>query len=466
MSDHKKHLGKKRQKIFSIEKVYLKRTPKNLSKQKINLSPIGHLFQTKEKISSPSFKFNSNSDETQEKLISENQRHSLISISKLVYEYLREVLNTTGNNVTEYIKNALQPKKNDQSNQKNIQRRVYDAINVMCAIGLIKKNKQEIQYLKKFNNINNNNIINIKNNINNIINGKSNLNIELKDESLDIDEQIKDKNKELEEKRKILIKLFLTLKFYEKYTKLNETYTQRKYQKKIEFPFDLVKYDNSSPIKITSKEDSTRYLIVSNSNFVHYSPYDIIKGLISQDILKKLNESNFNDNNSNQNKSNRKKSTNDESILDEANINNNINSSFNLNEDKEEKKIEEDPKKIKILNDSFNDFSCLLPDETKINNNDNSKEKIENDVFNYLKNLKIFKDELTSNDDNQILINNNINNEKDKEEIENNFEKENDNIFIDRFRKNSNLSYVSNLYEDNPMKQNKGDCISEIGLYN
>ena len=469
MSDRKKHLGKKRQKIFSIEKIYLKGTPNKFSKQKINLSSISHLFPTKEKISSPSFKFNSNSDETQEKLIPENQRHSLISISKLVYEYLRQVLNTTGNNVTEYIKNALQPKKNDQSNQKNIQRRVYDAINVMCAVGLIKKNKQEIQYLNKFNNVKNNNIINIKNNINinGVVNEKSNLNIEPKDESLDIEEQIKVKNKELEEKRKILIKLFITLKFYEKYTKLNEAYAQRKYQKKIDFPFDLIKYDNSSPIKITSKEDSTRYLILSNSNFVHYSPYDIIKGLTSQDILNELNESNSNDNNSNQNKSNRKKSTNDESILDEAKINNNINGSFNLNEDKEEKKIEKDQKKIKILNDSFNNYSCILPDESKINNNTNSKEKTENDVFNYLKNLKIFKDELTSNDINQIQINNNINNEKDKEEIENNFEKENDNIFTEhRFRKNSNLSYVSNLYEENPMKQNKGDYISEIGLYN
>ena len=467
MSDHKKHLGKKRQKIFSIEKVYLKGTPKNLSKQKINLSPIGHLFSTKEKISSPSFKFNSNIDESQEKSPPENQRHSLISISKLVFDFLKQIENTTGNNVTEHIKNVLQPKKNDQSNQKNIQRRVYDAINVMCAVGLIKKNKQEIQFLKKFKNEENNNVINI-NNINNIINEKSNINIEIKDESFDIEEQIKEKNKELEERRKDLIKSFLTLKFYEKYTKLNETFPQRKYQKKIEFPFDLIKYDNSSHIKITSKEDLTRYLIVSNSSFVHYSPYDIIKGLTSQDILNKLNESNFNDNNSNHNKSNRKKSTNDESILDEVNLNNNINNSFNLNEDKEEQKIEEDPKKIKILNDSFNNYSCIIPNETKINNNNNNSKGLdENIIFNYLKRLKMFKDELTLNESNQFQLNGNVNNENIKEEIENNFEKENDNTFTEhRFRKNSNLSSVSNLYEDNAMKQNKGDCMSEIGLYN
>ena len=135
---------------------------------------------------------------------------------------------------------------------------------------------------------------------------------------------------------------------------------------------------------------------------------------------------------------------------------------------KKKKKIEEDPKKIKILNDSFNNYSCILPNETKINDNTNSKDLDENIVFNYLKGLKMFKDELILNESNQIQLNDNANNENYKEEIDNNnFEKDNDNIFSEhRFRKNSNLSYVSNIYEDSAMKQNKGDCMSEIGLYN
>ena len=78
----------------------------------------------------------------------------------------------------------------------------------------------------------------------------------------------------------------------------------------------------------------------------------------------------------------------------------------------------------------------------------------------------MFKDELTLNESNQIQLNDNANNENYKEEIENNFEKDNDNIFTEnRFRKNSNLSNVSNIYniyEDTGMKQNKGDCMSEI----
>ena len=463
MSDHKKHLGKKRQKIFSIEKVYNKGTPKNLSKQKIILSQMSHIFPTKEKMLPTPFEFNSNLDESQDKLSNENQRHSLIGISRLVYKYLKEVENTTGNEVTEHIKNVLKPKKNDQSNQKNIQRRVYDAINVMCAVGLIKKNKQEITFLKK--NKENNNNINLNNNIINE-NENNNINIEIKEETSDLGQAIKEKTMELEEKRKYLIKQYIYLQFYEKYTKLNETFPQRKYQKKIEFPFDLIKYDSTSPFRIKSKDDLTRHLIVSNSGFVHLSPYDIIKRLISQDILAKVNESQINDNNSNansnKNKSNSKKST-DES--EEINLNNNMNNSFNIHEDDEEKKNEDDPKKIKILNDSFNDNSYIIPNDTKINNI-NLKEK-ENLIFNYLKNFKSLKDELLSNESSEIILNNNENNDNYREDIENNFEKDNENTFIEqRIRKNSNISYESNLYDDNAMKQNKGDCMSEIGLYN
>ena len=464
MSDHKKCIGKKRQKIFSIEKIYPKRTSKNLIKQKINLSPINHLFATKTKISQTPFKFNLNLDESQEKLSSENQRHSLISISKLVFEYLKQIENTTGNEVTEHIKNVLQPKKNDQSNQKNIQRRVYDAINVMCAVGLIKKNKQEIQFLKKLKN-ENNNINNINHNINNL-NRKNDIKIEIKEDSIDSEEKIKEKINELNEKRKSLIKIYLTVKFYEKYTKLNDNCSQRKTQKKLDFPFDLIRYDNSSPIKITSKDDLSRYLILSNSGFIHLNPYDIVKRLMSNDIINKLNEANNNDNNSNKNKTNSKKSTNDESFVDDFNLN--MNNSFNIDEeqDQEEKKIEEDPKKIKILKDSFNNYSFINPNESKIKINDN-KEKEDNLIFNYLKNLKVFKDEFVFNESNQFGINNNENNQNCKEEIDNNFERDNNSFTENKFRKNSNISsYASNLYDENNMKQNKCDCMSEMGLFN
>ena len=283
----------------------------------------------------------------------------------------------------------------------------------------------------------------------------------------------------MDEKRSCLIRNYLTIKFYEKYNKLNDNNPQRKYQKKMEFPFDVITYDTSSQIKITSKEDLSRYLIVSNSPFIHFTPYDIIKKLVSPDILSKLNEGNNNTNNINinQNKANSKKSTNEESINDDLNINLN---NYIINEE-EEKKVEEDPKKIKILNESFININSLIPNDTKIvinnsgdnnnNNNETNDKYDDNIIFNYLKNIKMFKDELINNQYNQFGINYNNNekneinenNENNKEEVDNNFEKENENTFTEqpRLRKNSNISYTSNLYDENIMKQNKGDYMSE-----
>ena len=39
--------------------------------------------------------------ESNEKINTETQKHSLIGISKLVFEYLKNTINTTGNEVTE-----------------------------------------------------------------------------------------------------------------------------------------------------------------------------------------------------------------------------------------------------------------------------------------------------------------------------------------------------------------------------
>lgn len=62
---------------------------------------------------------------------------------------MNENNNTTGSEVTNYIRKILQSNNNVEFNQKNIQRRVYDSINVMCAAGLIKKeNNKEIKFLK------------------------------------------------------------------------------------------------------------------------------------------------------------------------------------------------------------------------------------------------------------------------------------------------------------------------------
>ena len=451
MSEQRKFLGKKRKKIFVIEKTFSQRTPKILSIEKINLSPVDNLFTSEEIPTIKSSKINLNLSEKNEIINSKIQKHSLINISNLVYDFLKTAVHTTGNDVTTHIKNIIQSKNNNQPNQKNIQRRVYDAINVMCAVGLIKKNKQEIQYINYKNKENNS--INLNNGIN--------LNEEKEEEKTDeIEEKIKAKTNELEEKRKILTKNYLTVKFYEKYYKLNEIDQKRKNDKKLVFPFDLIEYDGSSPIKMTSSEDSSRYVLLSNSEFVHLTPYDIIKKLISYDILVKINE---NMNNISENKTNRKKSTNENSLIEEVNYNKDNESLFNLGKGKT--KHRHSHRKNKIFSDNSH-FSYINPKDSSYKKY--NEEKDDELILEYLRNIKSFMDEIISNSI-QKQEEKNIENEeinKIQDEPENIFEKENINFFPgNKVRKNSNFSNWSNIYDENENKKNNEDLISEIEIF-
>ena len=438
MSEQKKYTGKKRQKIFTIEKYHIKQIPKKLSKKKINIYSIDNIFPSEEIPIQNNNKIYLNLDEGSVNIYQETAKHSLIGISKLVFEYLKNVTYTTGNEVTEHIKNKLQLKKKCQINQKNIQRRVYDAINVMCAVGLIHKNKQKIQFLNK----------NLKEKEINNSSDDSN--------SSDSNEQkIKLKLIELEEKRKKLVKNYLTMKFYEKYYLMNEKNPQRKLENKIEFPFDIIKYDNSSPIKITSSEDLSRYLLLSNSEFIHMTPYDIIKKLISQEILLKINKKTNDIIDSKINSKNN-------SLIDEFNCN-------RFNEAKEEKKYEEFPKKNKLHQKSYSHVKY-------INNKDENiitKEKEVDFVFEYLKDKKCFIEELVNNNDIQVKeIKGEINdmdNKLEEQENDSEKEKEKENEFIilteNQFRKNNNMSYGSNYYDESPIKKYNDDLMYEIETF-
>ena len=109
---------RKRQKIFSIEKNDVQTPPKQASNKKINLSPKNNLIPPKEIQHTSPQKLCLNLDKKKDKINTESQKHSLISISKLVFEYIKKVVYTTGNEVTEHIKNILHSKKNDRLNQK------------------------------------------------------------------------------------------------------------------------------------------------------------------------------------------------------------------------------------------------------------------------------------------------------------------------------------------------------------
>ena len=423
MSEKRKYLGKKRRKIFVIEKSLISQgTPKNLSVENENLSPIENIITSEELPTIKSSKINLNLSKKNEKNNLKIQKHSLINISNLVYDFLKKTVHTTGNDVTTHIKNIIQSN-NNQPNQKNIQRRVYDAINVMCAVGLIKKNKQEIKF------------INYKNK-NNAIKSINDINEEKEEEKSDeTEEKINEKNNELQEKRNQLIKSYLTLKFYEKYNKLNKTNPLRMYENKLEFPFDLIIYDKTSDFHMQSKDDSSRYLLLSNSEFIHLNPYEIIKKLISYDIFLKLNE---NLNNVSENKSNSKKSTKSNSLIEEANSN-----------------ID----KNKLISENY----------SQLNYTKKSKEEKDEDfIFEYLRNIKIFVDEIINNFSIQRKKENENNDETNKleEEPEDAFEEKSINFFTGKkIRKNSNISNWSNFNEHNENNKINEDSISEITYF-
>ena len=423
MSEKRKYLGKKRRKIFVIEKSLISQgTPKNLSVENENLSPIENIITSEELPTIKSSKINLNLSKKNEKNNLKIQKHSLINISNLVYDFLKKTVHTTGNDVTTHIKNIIQSN-NNQPNQKNIQRRVYDAINVMCAVGLIKKNKQEIKF------------INYKNK-NNAIKSINNINEEKEEEKSDeTQEKINEKNNELQEKRNQLIKSYLTLKFYEKYNKLNKTNPLRMYENKLEFPFDLIIYDKTSDFHMQSKDDSSRYLLLSNSEFIHLNPYEIIKKLISYDIFLKLNE---NLNNVSENKSNSKKSTKSNSLIEEANSN-----------------ID----KNKLISENY----------SQLNYTKKSKEEKDEDfIFEYLRNIKIFVDEIINNFSIQRKKENENNDETNKleEEPDNIFEEKSINFLTGKkIRKNSNISNWSNFNEHNENNKINEDSISEITYF-
>ena len=421
MSEKIKYLGKKRRKIFVIEKSLISQgTPKNLSVENENLSPIENIITSEELPTIKSSKINLNLSKKNEKNNLKIQKHSLINISNLVYDFLKKTVHTTGNDVTTHIKNIIQSN-NNQPNQKNIQRRVYDAINVMCAVGLIKKNKQEIKF------------INYKNK-NNAIKSINNINEEKEEEKSDeTEEKINEKNNELQEKRNQLIKSYLTLKFYEKYNKLNKTNPLRMYENKLEFPFDLIIYDKTSDFHMQSKDDSSRYLLLSNSEFIHLNPYEIIKKLISYDIFLKLNE---NLNNVSENKSNSKKSTKSNSLIEEANSN-----------------ID----KNKLISEN----------NSQLNYTKKSKEEKDEDfIFEYLRNIKIFVDEIINNIQRKKENENNDETNKLEEEPDDAFEEKSINFFTGKkIRKNSNISNWSNFNEHNENNKINEDSISEITYF-
>lgn len=75
----------------------------------------------------------------------ERHKKQLIALSKRVLEKVQESGVTTGNQIAKEIL-AQEPEETQEGEFKNIQRRVYDALNVLHALNVISKERNEIRY--------------------------------------------------------------------------------------------------------------------------------------------------------------------------------------------------------------------------------------------------------------------------------------------------------------------------------
>ena len=215
----KKFIGQKRNRIFAIEKY--EREDENEEKT--------------EKVKRP--------------------KYSLIEISKLVLDYIKKEKNKTGNEITEHILKAFKPEKNEKI-QKNIQRRVYDAINIMNAAGLIQKNKQQIKYIPlKEKNKNENNFKNaIKLNFNEINEE------EVMKEKKALEEEYLQKLNQLNMLRQVLLEKYIKLQNYQNNININnkkEKNIKNNYEKKNFVKGNkIIKYEKEN-VNTSSEDNKT-----------------------------------------------------------------------------------------------------------------------------------------------------------------------------------------------------------------
>lgn len=149
-------------------------------------------------------------------------KNSLILISKLVLEFIKQKKQQTGNEITEYVINNLEPKNKDTNTLKNIQRRIYDSINVMNSLGLIRKLGQKIYYipLKEDNNDKEDKTLNSNEQNLKQMNHSKNIDINL------LDSEYLMKINELKSLQNILMQKYSLLKRYEKLSKANIKFNQ------------------------------------------------------------------------------------------------------------------------------------------------------------------------------------------------------------------------------------------------
>ena len=276
-------LGNKRQAIFSVEKDTSLKNSNTPHKSSVKQdSPI---YSSIEEIEIDD-DFPENSNYRNKKQL---QKNSLIIISQEVHKFIQEHKTTTGPEVTKHIITTLTKKGVVPRNYKNIQRRVYDAINVMSSLRLIKKSKQNIQLLPLQQDSNFSSNDGSQNNGSLIKSAATKL---YSDESSNMENEespeIKEQISTLKKAQKKLIEYYIKMEFDQKLKDINNKSTDRYNQEKLFFPFDLITYDRNATFKIKSKDDFTRHIILSNSSFSRISEFEIMKRFVFRHIKDKL----------------------------------------------------------------------------------------------------------------------------------------------------------------------------------
>lgn len=223
-----------------------------------------------------------------------SSRNSLISISKEVFKYIKQKGETKGSEVTNHILKLLQSKGN-KLNYKNIQRRVYDAINVMSAIGVIIKDKGNISYINHNNNSNSFNRNNQQHSLGNSSSSNTsapnsnstNSFTPQKDNFINIDEEIDKLTVSVKNKKNLLIQQCTQNYFYSKFIRMNQTEMKRANTvDKLDFPFYIITLNNESKYSIKQVDFNNRVVILSNQPFKIIDPENLIKFFVKNDFTK------------------------------------------------------------------------------------------------------------------------------------------------------------------------------------
>ena len=217
---------------------------------------------------------------------SQRSRYSLTKISDLVYRFIKERDKTTIYAATQYVVNYLNKKYKDEGAiVKNIQRRVYDAINVMVAINLLTKKKNTIELTENYPK-------NEERDAERLIESlRENLDENLVNLHSNQEEEMSKLSNEIDVKQQKLSDLYIQLYFNKKYSQLNnEDKTRRVSEKEqLKFPCYLIQND---PSQIHVYSGDNRHIFLSEAPILMQSPKEIMTKLVANDLNRKIIEFN------------------------------------------------------------------------------------------------------------------------------------------------------------------------------